>query len=84
MSNHPSKAALTTKGEGVWQGGILSGAADRNFQKLNRNIGRKSRDFVAFWIGIRKSFLLDRNKSFQEQKTKMPTEIFSGFERINF
>ena len=51
----------------IWQRGS---AADRNFQKLNRNIGRKSRVFVAFWIGIRKYFLLGRNKTFQEQKTK--------------
>ena len=51
----------------IWQRGS---AADRTFWKLNRNIGRKSRVFVAFWTGIRKSFLLDRNKSFQEQKTK--------------
>ena len=51
----------------IWQCGS---AADRNFLELNRNIGRKSRVFVAFGIGIRKSFLIDRNKSFQEEKTK--------------
>ena len=51
----------------IWQRGS---AADQNVYKLNRKIGRKSRVFVAFWNGIRKSFLLDRNKSFQKQKTK--------------
>ena len=56
-----------------------SSAAAQNIYELNRNIGRKSRVFVAFWIGI-----LDRNKSFQEQKKKVPTEIFSGSEHINF
>ena len=61
-----------------------SSAAARNIYELNRNIGRKSRVFVAFWIGISKSFILDRNKSFQEQKKKVPTEIFSGSEHINF
>ena len=60
------------------QSGILSvSAADRNFEKLDQNIGRKSQVFVAFWTGIRKSFLLDR-------KQKMPIKIFSGFERIDF
>ena len=39
-------------------------------RQINQNIGRKLRVFVAFWNGIRKSFLLDRDKSFQEKKTK--------------
>ena len=55
----------------IWQSGS---AADRNILEVNRYIGRKSRVFVAFWIGIRKSIILDRNKSFQEQKTNKTSQ----------
>ena len=61
------KAALGAGWDFIWQRGS---AADRNIYNLNRNIGKKSCVFVAFWIGIRKYFLLGRNKTFQEQKTK--------------
>ena len=64
----------------IWQRGS---AADRNIYKLNRNIGRKSRVFVAFWIGIRKSFILDRNKSFEEQKTKCQQKYFRDLSILN-
>ena len=56
------------------QGGISFGSAaaplTENFRNWTQNIGRISHVFVTFCIGIRKSFLLGRNKSFQEQYPK--------------